>query len=131
MNISLHRVPKLSPLCNLGCLIVDDRMVFATLELLWRENKRNVSCIPTGRYTCEWTDSPKFGKVWMVKDVPNRGHILFHSMNKPSQTRGCIGLGMDFTHNPPRLRKSRKAMGIFHEMTANEKKLYLEIVEEK
>lgn len=72
-----------------------------TLELPWKNNQRNVSCIPGGEYTVKIRISPKYGKVYHVKDVPNRSFILIHSGNWAGDTskglrshvNGCILLG--------------------------------------
>lgn len=67
-----------------------------TLEDPWRENRRNVSCIPVGNYLCIRTQSPKFGNTFEVKHVENRNHILFHKGNTEEDTKGCILLGESF-----------------------------------
>jgi hypothetical protein len=76
---------------------------FHTLELPWRYNKKNISCIPQGTYPCNIRVSPKFGKVYWVKNVPDRDFILIHSGNWAGDTRkgfktnvyGCILLGLN------------------------------------
>lgn len=72
-----------------------------TLELPWRDNKRNVSCIPSGEYDVRTRLSPRFGNVYWVTEVDNRSFILMHSgnwagdVNKgfKSHVNGCILLG--------------------------------------
>lgn len=69
-----------------------------TMELPWRDNRPQLSCIPKGTYTCVIVRSPKFGKVYEVKNVPNRSHVLIHSANFAgnsdlgynTQLHGCI-----------------------------------------
>lgn len=69
-----------------------------TMELPWRDNRPQLSCIPKGEYTCKIVQSPKFGKVYEVKNVPNRGNVLIHSANVAgdstlgfdTQLHGCI-----------------------------------------
>jgi len=85
---------------TLGMLLVND-MRFFTMELPWKENKRNKSCIPFGEYQCELITSPHFGRVYHIKDVPNRSHILMHVGNwagnidhgYKTDSDGCILLG--------------------------------------
>lgn len=67
---------------------------FFTLELPWKNNERRASCIPVGRYSVEPRNSPKYGAHLHVKEVPGRDMILFHSLNFPDQTEGCIGVGL-------------------------------------
>lgn len=83
-----------------GVLIFGDDYV-RTIELPWRENRPNLSCIPQGRYTVSMRHSPKYGKVYHVEAVPGRSHILLHHGNfAGDKTRGfrthsagCILLG--------------------------------------
>ena len=82
-------------------LLFADYFSCHTLELPWRDNQRNISCIPSGEYSVQIRISPKYGKVYHVKEVPNRSYILIHSGNvagdkhKGYQTNvdGCILLG--------------------------------------
>lgn len=69
---------------------------FATLELPWRNNEKNVSCIPVGRYKITTEDDPKRGFVLRVHDVPNRDGVLLHRGSLPEHTQGCICYGTDF-----------------------------------
>lgn len=55
-----------------------------TIELDWKDNKRNISCIPANIYNIELIKSPKFKEVLHVKDVPNRSGILIHKGNAAS-----------------------------------------------
>jgi hypothetical protein len=68
---------------------------FATLELPWRDNKRNVSRIPAGVYSLLPRSVPKFGDHFHVEDVEGRSWILIHAGNYPQHTQGCILLGMN------------------------------------
>ena len=69
-----------------------------TLELPWRDNRRQVSCIPPGTYRCSIVQSPKFGRVYHLASVPGRSAILIHSANLDgdvakgytTQLQGCI-----------------------------------------
>lgn len=86
-----------------GVLITDGFMC-KTLELPWRENKRSISCIPSGEYTVQIRQSPKYGSVYWVTKVPNRTWILIHAGNFAGDTKfgfrthvnGCILLGKKF-----------------------------------
>lgn len=69
-----------------------------TLELPWRDNIRQRSCIPNGEYLCKLVNSPRFGRVYGVTNVPGRSHVLIHSANVAgdvdlgwhTQLHGCI-----------------------------------------
>ena len=83
-----------------GVLVTYD-FTCKTLELPWRDNQRSISCIPAGTYTVVIRQSPKYGSVYWVTNVPNRSWILIHSgnwagdVNKGFKTHvnGCLLLG--------------------------------------
>lgn len=85
-----------------GMLITEDGFQCKTLELPWLDNQRSISCIPSGKYEVQIRISRKYGKVYWVRNVPNRSYILIHSGNfggridkgYKSHIRGCILLGM-------------------------------------
>ena len=74
--------------------------VCKTLELPWKDNQSNISCIPSGTYTCKYTRSNRLSAkkgtdifTYEVLNVPDRGGIRFHSANFFFQLLGCIALG--------------------------------------
>jgi hypothetical protein len=53
-----------------------------TIELPWKENRRNVSCIPEGEYDVVWCYSRTFKKnMYLLLSVPGRSGIRIHSGN--------------------------------------------------
>jgi hypothetical protein len=72
-----------------------------TLECPWRNNKKSISCIPAGEYIVAIRQSPKYGRIYWVTNVPNRSWILIHSGNFAgdkskgyrTHVQGCILLG--------------------------------------
>ncbi|MBD3630528.1 DUF5675 family protein [Cyclobacterium sp.] len=64
-----------------------------TLELPWKDNQQNISCIPEGRYKVKKRSSQKYGNHLHILDVPGRSWILIHEANFVSQLRGCIAIG--------------------------------------
>lgn len=92
--------------CTLGTLSIylDGRDAFdnvqsplvrlATLELPWKDNQRNISCIPEGTYMCVPRSSVKHGAHFHLVNVPQRSLILIHVANYISQLQGCIAPGM-------------------------------------
>ena len=64
-----------------------------TLELPWLDNKKGVSCIPTGTYPMEWTWSPRHKKEYWRIYVPGRRGILIHRGNYLRDTSGCVLVG--------------------------------------
>lgn len=77
-----------------GVLILNSGTMFQTLEPPWRNNQRQISCIPTGIYLCKPHLSERFGATWRLLNVPERDDILFHVGNFPRDTHGCILVGM-------------------------------------
>lgn len=85
-------------------ILTAGEFICKTAELPWKENKRNISCIPAGIYQCKLRLSPRFGLVYIVQNVPDRSFILIHSGNWSgdksigyrSHTSGCILLGKFF-----------------------------------
>ena len=107
--LEIYRFTERSDLPTLGVLLINTIPNFVTLELPWKDNERNVSCIPEGGYMCEKIVSPKFGETLHVQNVPDRSEIIFHSGNSKEDTRGCILVGTSFT-GLPKIVDSRVAM---------------------
>lgn len=68
----------------------------AALELSDKDNRKNVSRIPTGVYNAFKIIHHKFGHSAILKNVPNRSEIMIHKGNFSYQTKGCVLLGYDF-----------------------------------
>lgn len=72
------------------------------IELPWRGNASNISCIPDGTYLCRIRESKRFGRTYHVLDVAGRSFILMHAGNWAgdrskgllSNSHGCILLGL-------------------------------------
>lgn len=86
---------------TLGTFTIEG-VAFHSLELPWRGNRRQRSCIPAGEYVCRIVRSPRFGRVFNVTNVSGRSAILIHSGNFggdiekgwQSHIEGCILLGL-------------------------------------
>lgn len=62
-----------------------------SIELPWRNNERGQSCIPEGRYELKLRYTDRFGRHYLLKDVPGRQLILMHPFNHAlKESRGCI-----------------------------------------
>lgn len=85
-----------------GLLLFNRDILCTTLELPWRSNMRNVSCIPEGLYGCKRTYDRKttggleIPVTFQVTGVDRRDGILFHVGNTAKDTHGCILLGLGF-----------------------------------
>ena len=89
MEITLHR--SYFAAGTNGTLFIDGTFFCFTIELPWRDNKRNISCIPEGTYEIETRFSKKFEHHLMVKDIRERSFILFHpAYDAQKDLLGCI-----------------------------------------
>lgn len=65
-----------------------------TLELPWRDNQREVSCIPLGDYQLVYAFSPKHHRdLWHIQPVPDRDNTEIHIGNTTADTLGCVLVG--------------------------------------
>jgi hypothetical protein len=97
MLIRTHYAPDYTQ----GILLVFDnelnlKFQCCTLELPWRNNMRQVSCIPEGTYQVVRRNNAKFKDHYHVLQVPGRDFILIHPGNYTSQILGCILPGSEF-----------------------------------
>jgi hypothetical protein len=97
-NLYLHRFIETEESTS-SILFNENRFLSFCLELPYRNNERFISCIPVGCYSVVPHDSPKFGECFLIEDVPNRDHILFHVGNYAFNTTGCILPGRAWKKN--------------------------------
>lgn len=99
LKIERFESGKKQTLGNLFVLDEDDFALFdcRTLELPWKNNRRNLSCIPEGCYQVEKRYSRKFGHHFHITDVEGRKWILIHAGNYYTNIRGCILVGKGHT----------------------------------
>ena len=99
---------------TIGELFLNGERLCDTLENPWLDNQRNISCIPEGEYPVR-IRLPRESATrdyihLLVKDVKDRDYILFHIGNFPSQTKGCILVGLGSKQNV--VNNSRLAMDL-------------------
>ena len=74
-----------------------------TLENPWLDNQKNISCIPAGIYDVRLRlareSATRDYLHLLIQDVPNRSFILIHRGNFPSQTQGCVLVGLGSQQN--------------------------------
>ena len=98
---------------TVGTLIYNESLTYSTLELPWRNNEKNVSCIPPGKYKgiSQWHSD--LGPVIKLLNVPERKDILIHRGKNTSDTIGCILVGTSYCRSG--LKNTTKAItDIFH-----------------
>ena len=82
----------------IGELFINGERICDTLENPWKNNQRNISCIPEGEYPVRLRLARESASRdylhLLVQEVPNRDWILFHRGNTAKDTSGCILVGL-------------------------------------
>lgn len=103
-------------------IVLDDGLpIFSciSLELPWRDNKPQVSCVPEGEYQIKYEYSNKFKQfLWELKGVPDRSEIKIHPANNVHELLGCIALGRNLALKSA-LVSSRPSVNQFHRVMEN------------
>lgn len=87
-------------------------VICQTLELPWRDNAVNISCVQAGTYTCRLLWSPKHGKtLYWITGIPGRADVEVHIGNEPKDTDGCVLCGL--SREPDAVDNSTIAFGQF------------------
>lgn len=97
MVIRLARVSQ-SDCGTFGVFVPPSLVPFCvSLELPWRNNETDRSCIPAGAYRCEphYSASLKM-RVYLLLNVPGRENVYVHPGNILPHTKGCILTGEAF-----------------------------------
>jgi hypothetical protein len=102
MNLTLART-QLNANCTLGTITLPDGTVIYSLELPWKDNQKDVSCVPPGVYQLIPYTSPKHGSTWYLENLDlgvgdagaERSYCEIHSANWTRQLEGCIALGLE------------------------------------
>lgn len=100
-DVPVYRLERLSDTdsATFGQLIdaASEQRVCVTLELPWKDNHHDTSCIPVGLYAAHRRTSPKRGyELFELDSVPDRSNIEMHVGNLPHDSLGCILLGTHF-----------------------------------
>lgn len=121
-NVAIRRGPS-TDAGTFGRLLLGGNQFCFTLELPWRDNRPQLSCIPPTVYGVAMVRSPHFGRIYHVEDVLGRANVLMHSgdyagdVTKGFKTHvlGCILLGFrrGVMDGQPALWNSRPAVSAF------------------
>jgi hypothetical protein len=102
-----------------GVVMLGERFMGYSLELPWRDNAPNVSCIPAGEYEVERRYSPAFKRTtYHLLNVQGRSYILIHPANFAgdvekgwqSHLQGCITLGIEMGSAPNKFGNRQKCV---------------------
>lgn len=89
--MELHLARQYFPTGTNGYVFSGEHLVCFSIELPWRANKRNVSCVLEGRFEVVKRYSERFNWHLALKDVEGRDGILFHPANDAlNELEGCI-----------------------------------------
>lgn len=109
MDLYLHRSYYAEGTNGVLTVNTDPVPLCFTIELPWRDNRKNQSCIPAGTYQLKLRYSPRFKWHLHVQRVPGRSLILFHPANHAMlELQGCIAPVSTLT-GPGRGERSREA----------------------
>lgn len=109
--LHLHTVRSYLPIATIGTVEVKGQ-TFQSLELPWKDNKPNESCIPEGTYLVK-RDRTGRHQWYAVQNVPNRTFIELHPANSTKELLGCQALGISRSKDNIGLWDSNKAMNMF------------------
>jgi hypothetical protein len=112
-------------------MYIGDNEVLYTMELPWRDNKSNISCIPVGEYIAGMIYSDHFKKkVYLLGNTGKRWGVCIHaatyagdvSKGYRNHLAGCIALGerIGVMDGQKCLLLSRPAIRRFEELTKGE-----------
>jgi hypothetical protein len=74
-----------------GVLFLNQAFFGFTIELPWKNNLKNISCIPEGTYQLKPRFSEQFKQHLILQNVDQRNLILIHSANHATrELKGCI-----------------------------------------
>lgn len=89
MDVLLHRTYYKEG--TNSALFCYKRFLGFAIELPWRDNQHDISCIPEGVYPLKARYSKKFGHHLLVENVSGRSLILVHPANDAQkELLGCI-----------------------------------------
>ena len=110
-----------------------DSLELHTVEAPWEDNRRGVSCIPTGEYKLIRGKFYKGGySTFELDGVPGRSLIKIHVANFARELTGCIALGMTrgTLGKTPAVLHSREAHDLLMDSLAGLDATYIEITED-
>lgn len=98
-----------------GLFFAGEMYLGDSLELPWKNNERNVSCIPLGIYQIRFGLMSDSLPGYALREVEGRDGIWIHPAARTSQIEGCIATGIkwgeELIHNTRVLNLIRSVIG--------------------
>ena len=73
--------------------LIFGNMAYHSMELPWRDNQPDISCIPAGDYVALRDHTGK-NQYFRIENVPGRTGLEIHVANYPAELKGCLALGL-------------------------------------
>ena len=74
-----------------GTIQYNKKIICYSIELPWKNNLADISCVPEGRYALKKIYTEKFGWHLHLENVKGRGLIMIHPANNALRDlEGCI-----------------------------------------
>lgn len=110
-------------------LLLRGPMMLYTLEPMWSDTPREISCIPADAYRMEFVATGDHGMAWELIDVSQTERVIIRVGNRAVDTEGdiLIGKSLGALGNDWALRDSAEALGLFHTYMAGETEVTLNI----
>ena len=115
MIIKQYRIQQ-TDTATMGVFALEGEL-FYTVELPWKNNKKNISCIPAGHYTCKrvWSETNEtagYKEAFEILNVPgDRTDIIFaHVGNSVKDIEGCSAAGLIISLKEETVSKSISAV---------------------
>jgi hypothetical protein len=116
MKMKLELIRTYFPGGTNGDLLLNGDKICSTIELPWKENETQVSCIPEGKYELKKRYTRRLGGHFIVMNVPNRSLILMHAANDAlKELKGCIA-PVSILSGEGKGARSRDALGRMTEL---------------
>jgi hypothetical protein len=107
-NLKIYR-KEFNSTETLSHLMIEGSLFGFVLEPPVNANKQDISCIPAGVYKYKKYSSQKYGCICLaIYDVPGRTNVKMHYGNYPSDTEGCLLVGLSIDNKI--VMNSRKAL---------------------
>lgn len=91
-------------------VLKDGQFVCFAFELPWRNNQRQISCIPEGTYMAVKQKKQGLGDILRLSSVPGRSGVLVHVANSTKEILGCIAPVTSLDLSRPGGNESRAAV---------------------